>query len=387
LVALVERCLSPAPEDRYPHARALQEAITEEAGEAEKPADSDSLARFLEQLFPAQMARRPRLTTAEMTAQSAPQDNSAQHPAAQDDTAPANTPYDPSQTLSEELPTALHTLELGDWATASGQAAAGSSPTNSEQATYSKTAAQEAEDLRASTSAEHMAITTADFQTSLADPRRIRLVGRPDAVPPAPASSSSTAAQGLGQSTRPIDPQADPFQLGSLRESDEEQLAAAAALTSAAQPGPPDTDNPLAPGTEAVKPLTSEDPPRLRRWLLPFLAAFAVLGLVALIGGPSTELATELLPAKTPEEADGSAASTEPSGEDAPVQLGTLIINSHPWAYVSVDGVLREWVTPTRLELAAGPHVIGLAHPASDWRIERTVTVVAGKELTLSVNR
>jgi hypothetical protein len=113
-----------------------------------------------------------------------------------------------------------------------------------------------------------------------------------------------------------------------------------------------------------------------------------VLGLVALIGGPSTELTTELLPhTETPVEAAGSDASTEPSEEDTAPQLGTLIVNSQPWAYVSVDGVLREWVTPTRLELAAGPHLIGLSHPASDWRVERTVTVVAGKELTLSVNR
>ena len=392
LVALVQRCLSPAPEDRYPHAQALQEAITEEARHAEKPADSASLARFLEQLFPAQLAQRPRLTTVEMqaqsAAQSAAQDDSAQDPAAQDDTAPANTTYDPSQTLSEELPTALHTLELGDWATASGQEAAGSSSTNSKQATCSETAAQEAEDLRASTSAEHMAITTADFQTSLADPRRIRLVGRPDAVPPAPSSISSTRAQGLGQSTRPLDPQADPFQLGSLRESDEEQIAAVSSLAAADPSGHPDTDNSFAPGTEAGNPLASEDPPRSRRWILPFIAASLVLALVALIGGPSSELATELLPpTETPPKVAGSDASTGPLGEDAPAQLGTLIINSQPWAYVSVDGVLREWVTPTHLELAAGPHVIGLSHPSSDWRVERTVTVVAGKELTLSVNR
>jgi hypothetical protein len=110
--------------------------------------------------------------------------------------------------------------------------------------------------------------------------------------------------------------------------------------------------------------------------------------LVALIGGPSSELATELLPpTETPQQVAGSDASTGPPGEDAPTQLGTLIINSQPWAYVSVDGVLREWVTPTQLELVAGPHVIGLSHPASDWRVERTVTVVAGKELTLSVTR
>ena len=130
---------------------------------------------------------------------------------------------------------------------------------------------------------------------------------------------------------------------------------------------------------EAAAEAEAQKPPRLSLlWMLPVAAGLFAFALVIVLGGPSsTTLSADPLVA-APEGAASDSATLGP---------GILIISSQPWAYVSVDGVMREWVTPTRLELEPGPHTIGLFHPETGWKIEREVEVKAGEELTLNVSR
>ena len=217
-----------------------------------------------------------------------------------------------------------------------------------------------------------MAITTAEFQTTLADPRRVRLVGRPDAAPPTPPTTAPPSRR-----FEPDDWGADhdPFQLGALLESEEDLLegSPSEAPTSTSGPVPGDSGPDIYPAPSTGRPS--------RLWLLPLGASLAVLAMVVALGGPAPELEVDVLVVPN------DSASDAPEASEEPKRTGTLTIESSPWAYVSIDGVLREWITPTRLELPSGPHVIGFFHPASDWRTERKVTIRPGEELTLNVTR
>lgn len=66
---------------------------------------------------------------------------------------------------------------------------------------------------------------------------------------------------------------------------------------------------------------------------------------------------------------------------------GTVQITSEPWGYVYVDGRETGKVTPVRLTLSAGPHEIRIENPELSWSEKRSVTVEAGKDSTVRVER
>ena len=367
LIQLVGRCLAPRPEDRPARADAVRHSLSQLAGPGASEGAAGLLVDCLSDLFPHQMKRRVVASPSEDAV---------------------------TQTLSEANP-ALRTMELGQWA---------------------------------SDAADLMERSTAEFKFSLDDPRRVRLMGRADAVPPEPASGSMpvllSSEYQIGDSLPPPatrdsddDPVADPFQLGSVLEDGDDlalpesaegggQLAPSHEEARVAAYQPPRTlsmddlkvarTGPLLTPDVSGRSYGSGDPlatmdagregwmedaagqRRSRLWLLPVAAGLFALSLVVLLGGPSEDLTRD--PALVAELAEGEAES-EKRGP------GILVISSQPWAYVSVDGVMREWVTPTRLELSPGPHTIGLFHPATGWQVEREVEVRAGEELTLSVSR
>jgi hypothetical protein len=210
----------------------------------------------------------------------------------------------------------------------------------------------------------------------------VRLVGRPDATPPKPPESPDPLRLNE-EHQRPDAPASpDPFQLGSI--VDEGTDLSLTDLPPGAEDSWSDmrtrVDDTAATLVAEGEDWMGESSPRRRPalWLLPLGAALLVLALVLTLGGPSDELTRDLMPRTR------LASQPDEAISDAP---GVLVISSQPWAYVSVDGVMREWVTPTRLDLAPGPHTIGLFHPASGWRTEREVQIKPGEELRMSVSR
>ena len=71
-----------------------------------------------------------------------------------------------------------------------------------------------------------------------------------------------------------------------------------------------------------------------------------------------------------------------------PARLGTVRVESNPPSYVIVDGRQIGRLTPVTLDLEAGSHTIAVVNPDGSWTPpSRTVTVVAGERITVSVNR
>lgn len=368
LKKIIQRCLAVRPEDRPGRADAVRQILSQLGGPGAREGGPRKLVDYLAQLFPHQMSRRTTATPSEEAV---------------------------TQTLSEANP-ALQTMELGQWST---------------------------------DSAEHMALTTAEFKFSADDPRRVRLMGRNDEAPPeAPAGTSpillssehqlgdslpppKDGAPAQGTSAQVPGLEGDPFQLGSViedgeplslpgqtnypRESATPSVPIAPSGTGSrsmptlsmddlkvAATGPlvtPSRSSDALAAMEAAAEAEAQKPPRLSLlWMLPVAAGLFAFSLLIVIGGPSSTILS----------ADPVVSDLEGAASDsATLGPGILIISSQPWAYVSVDGVMREWVTPTRLELEPGPHTIGLFHPETGWKIEREVEVKAGEELTLNVSR
>jgi len=93
-----------------------------------------------------------------------------------------------------------------------------------------------------------------------------------------------------------------------------------------------------------------------------------------------------------PRGAAGAASAADPMEGPPPVfatpanEQGGLRVNARPWAHVLVDGKRRETTPFARpLSLSVGTHRVRLEHPTLGHR-DRTVQVVAGKVVTLSVD-
>lgn len=69
----------------------------------------------------------------------------------------------------------------------------------------------------------------------------------------------------------------------------------------------------------------------------------------------------------------------------APVPMGTLSVNSEPWAVVFVDDVRLRSTPLLGHSLAAGSHRVRLEHPPRQWTATREVVIRAGEETRLSV--
>jgi hypothetical protein len=66
--------------------------------------------------------------------------------------------------------------------------------------------------------------------------------------------------------------------------------------------------------------------------------------------------------------------------------MGTLRLNSRPWAQVSVDGHAVGNTPQPNLQLSAGKHKIQLSNPQLGLAKTVTVTIKGGETLTQVVN-
>lgn len=392
LAGLIQRCLARSTEFRPQSAQNIAEELAtigstfgELSDGAGQTLSAGPLIATLKLLFSTQMKRRQMdgATRSQRTGASPATDSPAPTADSGLPTIPASTtvpspsisqgPADasrPSPPVSDEPPdlaySPLKTMELGQWSTESN---------------------------------EHMALTTAEFDLALSDPRRVRLIGRPEVVPPLSTDelrvaddltpSAADLPEGLASIAEEDPtalPQDDPFRLGSLVD-DDPALPAAAPVDAELKDEPSlssfatwtersELQETLTSYERVIRPNPEPPEPGRPLWWISALAFALLLIGVVVIGGPSPQFASDV---------DVPIAAPAKQAED--MRPGTLVIDSQPWAYVSVNGVLREWVTPTSVELPPGEHNIGFLHPDSGWRTERKVTIKAGEELRLSVNR
>lgn len=75
------------------------------------------------------------------------------------------------------------------------------------------------------------------------------------------------------------------------------------------------------------------------------------------------------------------------SGEDVPVMSGNavLVVRSHPFAKVIVDGVDRGVTTPARIEVSPGRHEVVLRNEERGFERQQTIEVGAGEEKVVEI--
>ena len=403
LAGLIQRCLSRSPEFRPPSAQAIAEelaVIGSSFGEltdgAGRTLSAGPLIATLKLLFSTQMKRRqkdgaPRSQgrSSSPTTDSSPPESTASLP-----TSGSSVPKSPSDT-----PVASPSLSR-DSDNASDSSPRVSSPPP--DLAYSPLNTMELEPWSIESS-EHMAVTTAELDLALSDPRRVRLIGRPEIIPPLStdelrvdddlASSSSGLPEGLAsiaEEAPSAPPQDDPFRLGSLVddhpampvmapvdvELDDDLSLSDLPTSTSTSTEQAELQETLTSYERVIRPSTEPPEPGRPLWWISGLAFGLLLIGVVVIGGPAPQFGSDV-----------TVPSAAPTDMAADTRPGTLVIESQPWAYVSINGVLREWVTPTSVELPPGEHRIGFLHPDSGWRTERKVTIKAGQELRLTVNR